>query len=65
MVGSGTLGLVLYLSLSLSTPKLGATAAITLVAGRLLIGMIIDQFGLFETASRTVNQEQLWRRSCS
>ncbi|MEM7320430.1 MAG: DMT family transporter, partial [Pseudomonadota bacterium] len=49
MLGSGILGLVLYLSLSQTIPTLGATSAITLVVvGQLLTGMAIDHFGLFD-----------------
>ena len=60
MLGSGALGLVLYLSLSETIPRLGATSAITLiVVGQLLIGMLIDHFGLFEATIRTVDVQRI------
>ncbi|MCB0197840.1 MAG: DMT family transporter [Anaerolineae bacterium] len=59
MLVSGGLGLVLYLTLSHTMPRLGATSAVTLIIiGQLLIGMIIDQFGLFGFPFRSVDS---WR----
>lgn len=56
MLGSGVLGLVLYLSLSQTIPKLGATAAITLIiVGQLLAGVTIDHFGAFDTPIRSLD----------
>jgi len=46
MLGSGGLGVILYLTLSHTLPRLGATAAVVLIiVGQLLTGMIIDHFG--------------------
>ena len=60
MLGSGVFGLVLYLSLSQTIPKLGATSAITLiVVGQLLAGMVIDHFGLFEVTMRSADLSRL------
>ena len=60
MLGSGVFGLVLYLSLSQTIPKLGATSAISLVVvGQLLIGMIIDHFGLFEVTARAIDAQRI------
>lgn len=60
MLGSGALGLLLYLTLSQTVPRLGATSAITLVVvGQLLIGMVIDHFGLFDTTLKTVDLQRL------
>lgn len=60
MLGSGVFGLVLFMSLSQTVPKLGATSAITLiVVGQLLAGMVIDHFGLFEVAVRSVDLNRL------
>lgn len=56
MLGSGVLGLVLYLSLSQTVPKLGATAAITLIiVGQLAAGIVIDHYGIFETPVRSLD----------
>jgi transporter family-2 protein len=56
MLGSGALGLVLYLSVGQTIPKLGATTAITLIiVGQLLAGMVIDHFGAFGLAPRSID----------
>jgi len=48
MLMSGMFGVVLYLTLSRTIPRLGATAALILVIiGQLTIVMVIDHFGLF------------------
>lgn len=60
MLGSGALGLVLYLTLSQTIPKLGATSAITLVVvGQLGIGLVIDHFGLFEATVRAIDAQKV------
>ncbi len=60
MLGSGVFGLVLYLSISQTIPKMGATSAITLiVVGQLLAGMVIDHFGLFDVAARSIDLTRL------
>ena len=60
MLGSGALGLVLYLTLSQTIRKLGATSAITLVVvGQLGIGMVIDHFGLFEATVKTIDAQKV------
>lgn len=56
MLGSGLFGLVLYLTLSHTMPRLGATTALTLIiVGQLMMGMLIDQFGWFGVALRPVD----------
>ncbi len=48
MLACGAFGVVLFLSISYTIPKIGATAAITLVVlGQLLAGLVIDHFGVF------------------
>jgi len=60
MLGSGVFGLILYLSLSQTIPRLGATTAITLVVvGQLVAGMVIDHFGLFEVQTRSVDLQRI------
>lgn len=45
---SGALGLVLYLTLSRTVPRLGAASALALVVvGQLLVGLAVDHAGLF------------------
>ena len=56
MWGCGFLGIVLILSVSHTIPKIGATAAITLViVGQLLAGMAIDHFGAFDVPMRAID----------
>ena len=56
MLGCGALGLVLYLSLSHTVPRIGATSAIALlIVGQLLTGMVIDHFGAFDIPTRAVD----------
>ena len=45
---SGVMGLIVILSITFATPRLGATATIgLLIAGQLAMGTVIDRFGLF------------------
>ena len=56
MLGSGIFGLILYLTLSFTLPRVGAGSAITLIiVGQLLMGLLIDQFGWFGSAVRPVD----------
>ena len=60
MLGCGGLGLVLYLAISHTIPKLGAGSAITLIiVGQLMAGLVIDHFGAFDTASRELDPSRL------
>jgi transporter family-2 protein len=60
MLGCGALGLVLYLTLSHTIPKLGATSAITLiVVGQLLVGLVIDYFGAFGVPVRELGVNRI------
>jgi bacterial/archaeal transporter family-2 protein len=45
---AGVMGLIVILSITFATPRLGATATIgLLIAGQLTMGTVIDRFGLF------------------
>jgi hypothetical protein len=56
MLGAGGFGVVLYLTLSQTFPRLGATAAfIHIILGQLLTGVAIDHFGLFGGAVRPLD----------
>ncbi len=56
MLGSGFFGVVLYLTLNHTMPRLGATTALALIIiGQLAMGLIIDQFGLFGASIRHVD----------
>lgn len=46
MLISGVFGLILYLTISVTLPRLGGTGMVTLViVGQLLMGMLVDHFG--------------------
>jgi transporter family-2 protein len=56
MLGSGVFGVVLYLTLMHTLPRLGATTAIALIiVGQLAMGMLIDQFGWFGVPVRPID----------
>ena len=60
MLGCGAFGLVLYLSLSHTVPRVGATSAIALLlVGQLLAGMTIDHFGAFDIPARAVDLNRI------
>ena len=60
MLGCGALGVILYLSLSHTVPRVGATAAIAmLIVGQLLAGMIIDHYGAFGLAPRVLDLNRI------
>jgi len=50
---SGSFGVILYLTINQTMPRLGATTALALIIiGQLVMGIIIDQFGLFGVSVR-------------
>jgi bacterial/archaeal transporter family-2 protein len=59
MLGSGFFGLVLYLTINHTMPRLGAATALALIIiGQLSVGLVVDHFGLFDAAVRHVDA---WR----
>ncbi|MCP9485601.1 MAG: DMT family transporter [Gaiellaceae bacterium MAG52_C11] len=47
-LGGGGMGALVVFSITVSAPRIGATATIgTLIAGQLAMGVVIDRFGLF------------------
>jgi transporter family-2 protein len=55
-LGAGALGLVVIGAVSAAIPRVGASATIILiVAGQLVVGVLIDQFGLFNTLIRPLD----------
>ena len=59
MLGSGLFGLVLYLTINHTMPRLGAATALALIiVGQLTVGLVVDHFGLFDAA---VHQVNAWR----
>ena len=56
MLVAGIFGLILYLSLNLTIPRLGGTAAIILIiGGQLIAGLVIDHYGFFGVPIRQVD----------
>jgi transporter family-2 protein len=60
MAGSGFFGVVLYLTLNHTMPRLGATTALALIIiGQLAMGILIDHFGLFGVAVRPIDAARI------
>jgi len=56
MLGCGAFGVVLYLTISHTVPRLGATPAIALIiVGQLLVGLVVDHFGLLGVPIRPLD----------
>jgi bacterial/archaeal transporter family-2 protein len=56
MLGAGGLGLVLYLTINHTMPRLGATTALALIIiGQLAVGIVVDHFGLFGAIVRQLD----------
>ncbi len=57
---SGSFGVILYLTINQTMPRLGATTALALIIiGQLVMGIVIDQFGLFGVAVRQADPMRL------
>jgi transporter family-2 protein len=55
-LGAGIFGLIVIGAISYMIPRVGVAAAITtIVAGQLLVGTLLDQFGLLGAAERSMN----------
>ncbi len=56
MLGAGIFGLILYLSISVTLPRLGGTMMITLIiSGQLLAGLVLDHYGLLGVEVRHID----------
>ena len=56
MLGAGVFGVILYLTISLTLPRLGGTMMITLIIfGQLLAGILIDHYGWLGVAVRPID----------
>jgi len=56
MLACGGLGVVLYLTLSQTVPRLGATSAVALIiVGQLGVGLAADHFGWFGVVARPID----------
>ncbi len=57
---SGSFGVILYLTINQTMPRLGATTALALIIiGQLVMGILIDQFGLFGVSVRQADPMRL------
>ena len=55
-LGAGIFGLVVISAISYMIPKVGVAASITtVVAGQLLVGVILDHFGLLDAPERSLD----------
>lgn len=60
MFGAGVFGVILYLTLNHTLPRLGAGGAVALlICGQLIISLIIDNFGLLEVAVRPIEPTRI------
>ncbi|MEA4906072.1 MAG: DMT family transporter [Chloroflexi bacterium] len=56
MLGSGVFGLILYLTINYTLPRLGAASmAALIITGQLLVGILVDHFGWFGVAARPLD----------
>jgi len=60
MFGAGLFGMILYLTINHTFPRLGATAGLMLIiVGQLFTGVIIDHFGLLGVVQRSIDGTRL------
>jgi transporter family-2 protein len=60
MLASGIFGLILYQTINITLPRLGATAMVGLIiVGQLLTGLLLDYFGWLGVAQRAVDPTRL------
>ena len=56
MLIAGIFGLILYLTINVTLPRLGSTMMVALIiVGQLLAGVVIDHFGLLGVATRHID----------
>ncbi len=60
MFGVGLFGVILYLTINHTIPRLGAAPAIALIiVGQLFAGMVIDTFGLLGVEARSIDGQRI------
>lgn len=63
--GVGLMGVILFLTITHTIPRLGASAAISLIiVGQVFTGMFIDQFGLLGVAARSIDGTRILAALC-
>ena len=56
MLGAGVFGLILYQTINVTLPRLGATTMLTLIIiGQLLTGVVLDHFGWLGVTARPID----------
>jgi bacterial/archaeal transporter family-2 protein len=56
MLIAGIFGLILYLTINVTLPRLGSTMMVALIiVGQLVLGVIIDHFGLLGVVTRPID----------
>jgi len=61
VLGAGIFGLIVIASISYMIPRVGVAASITtIVAGQLLVGTILDQYGLLGTAVKPLDLTRIF-----
>src|SRR5512147_892889 len=56
MLFAGAFGVILYLTISVTLPRLGGTMMVTLIIiGQLLVGMLVDHFGWLGVPVHPIN----------
>jgi transporter family-2 protein len=59
-LGAGLFGLIVIGAVSYMIPRVGVAASIiTIIAGQILVGTILDHFGLFSTVQRSLDITRL------
>jgi bacterial/archaeal transporter family-2 protein len=60
MFGVGLFGVILYITIDHTVPRLGSAAAAALIiVGQLVAGLLIDHFGLFGVIARSIDGQRL------
>ena len=60
MLGAGVFGVILYQTINLTLPRLGATTMVMLIiVGQLITGVIIDHFGWLGLTARPIDLPRL------
>jgi bacterial/archaeal transporter family-2 protein len=56
MLGAGVFGVILYQSINITLPRLGATLMVALIIiGQLSVGILVDHFGWFGVSVHPIN----------
>jgi bacterial/archaeal transporter family-2 protein len=60
MLGAGVFGLILYQTINITLPRLGAAVMVMLIiVGQLSVGLLIDHFGWFGAAATPISPSRI------